>query len=423
MSTSFHSPPSLWEATAKSEYRAGELDGVHHTDVAIIGAGFTGLSAALHLRLQGKSVVVLDKGGPGWGASGRNGGQVNPGWKRSRGSIEAAYDAIAAAQILSVCNDACELVFFLIDEHQIDCSPVQNGYIQGANNQAGWRRLQEKYVEDDPAMELLEQADTARLTGAQGYVGALLDKRGGSGQPLDYARGLAMAAAGLDAYIFAPAKAEKIIREGGAWRTETADGVIHSDHLLLCVNGYGDTLQADVSRSVVPVVSCQIASEPLPPELLEKILPEGHHVSETRHIGVYFRRSPDGRFMIGGRGQTMGEQNEAANRAMLKQEAEALYPILKGQPWPHYWHGFVAMTPDSLPNLLDIGPNAYAGLGYNGRGVAMATMMGKILADRVMGKPIPLPMVQPKALPFHRYHNLGTTAYVQWGRMKDKFGR
>jgi glycine/D-amino acid oxidase-like deaminating enzyme len=425
MANTFHQPRSLWEATAKLSFSTVPLEGEAHSDVVIIGAGFAGLSAALHLRQQGKSVIVLDKGGAGWGGSGRNGGQVNPGWKRSGASIRAEYGEALGDQIMAVSNDACDLTFFLIDEHQIDCAPVRNGYLWAGYGQSGVQAIKDRFDAGQPdgQMTVLSAGEAAEITGAVGYSGALLNRRGGSVQPLDYARGLARVVEDLGGKIYAPAAATKIIREGGAWRIETAEGVVHGDHLLMAVNGYGDDVQAKVARTVVPVVSCQIASEPLAPEILDRILPDGQHVSDTRHVGVYYRRSPDNRFVMGGRGQNKETQDEQKNRALLVRETEALFPFLKGQAWPHYWHGYVAMTSDSLPNLIDIGPNAYAGLGFNGRGVAMATMMGKMLADCVAGKPTALPLSPPQPIAFHGLRQIGVGAYIQWARIKDRFAR
>jgi len=425
MTANFHQPQSLWEATAKLSFEVKALDGDAHADVVIIGAGFAGLSAALHLRQLGKSVIVLDKGGPGWGGSGRNGGQVNPGWKRSSVSITKEYGDTIGAQILAVSNDACDLTFFLIDEHEIDCAPVRNGYLLSAYGEFGWNAIKERYeaAQPDSQMALLNSDDAGRMTGAVGYSGALLNRRGGSVHPLDYARGLAQAVRNLGGEIYAPAAATQVIREGGGWRTETETGVVHSEYLLMAVNGYGDRLQTKVTRTVVPVVSCQIATEPLPPKILDRILPQGQHVSDTRNVGVYYRRSPDNRFVMGGRGQNKEIQDERKNRDLLVRETEALYPFLKGQAWPHYWHGYVAMTPDSLPNLLDIGPNAFAGLGFNGRGVAMATMMGKLLADCVDGKPTALPLNPPQPIAFHNLRQIGVGAYIEWARLKDRLAK
>ncbi len=422
MNESFHTPRSLWQATARAGFETAPLAGTMSADVAVIGAGFTGLSAALHLAEAGMKVIVLDKQGPGWGGSGRNGGQVNPGWKRGRASIEEEFGAERAAAIRQLSFDACDLVFELIERHRIDCAPVRQGYLLGALGESGLNAVRERHREanDDPMMELLDAAATRRLTGAEGYSGALLDRRGGSLQPLDYVRGLARAATAAGAVVFAPAAVTEVRRAGTTWQAVTEHGRVDADYLLHGANGYADRVPARVRRTVVPVVSCQIASAPLPPDLLERILPEGHHVSDSRAIGVYYRRSPDGRFVIGGRGQALGGQSEAVNRAMLRREALRLYPFLGDINWPFCWHGYVAMTGNKLPHLLRLGDNAYAGLGFNGRGVAMATMMGRILADCVAGAAVPLPLVEPKPVRFHAFSPLGVAAYVTWGRFRDR---
>lgn len=408
-------------ATAAPDYTA--LNGTVDADVVIIGAGFTGLSAALHLAERGGRPVVLDRGGPGWGGSGRNGGQVNPGWKVDAETVARIYGLQRAERIMRMPHEACDLLFALVERYNIDCTPVRKGFLTAAIGEAGRSIVRSRYDDatDKGLLSLLDAAETASLTGSQAFSGGLLDHGGGSVHPLSFAHGLAQAAIAAGARIFAPVTAERYERDGAGWRVITENSAVKAGKLLLATNGYSDNSWPSVARTVIPVTSAQIASAVLPKSLQQQILPGGQHASDTRNIHFYFRKSPDGRFVIGGRGVTFSAQKEMRNRANLQAEAVRLYPDLATVDWPFYWHGNVAMTMNKLPHLLELGPNAYAGLGYNGRGVALATLMGQYLAATVHREDVPLRPSPAKAIPFHTFGPLGVAAYISWGRMKDAF--
>jgi glycine/D-amino acid oxidase-like deaminating enzyme len=417
--------PSLWKMTASAEPDCSALNGTVDADVVIIGAGFTGLSAALHLAERGGRPVVLDRGGPGWGGSGRNGGQVNPGWRVDAKTVARNYGRQRVERIMRMPHEACDLVFALVERFNIDCTPLRKGFLTTAIGEAGRSIVRSRYDDatDKEVLSLLDAAETASLTGSQAFSGGLLDHGGGSVHPLSFAHGLAQAAIAAGARIFAPATAERYERDGASWRVITDNGAVKAGKLILATNGYSDNSWPNVARTVVPVASAQIASAVLPESLQQLILPGGQHASDTRNIHYYFRKSPDGRFVIGGRGSTFGAQKEIQNRENLQAEAISLYPELATVKWPFYWVGNVAMTMNKLPHLLELGPNAYAGLGYNGRGVALATLMGKYLAATVHREEVPLQLRPAKAIPFHSFAPLGVAAYIYWGRMKDAFAR
>jgi glycine/D-amino acid oxidase-like deaminating enzyme len=259
-----------------------------------------------------------------------------------------------------------------------------------------------------------------RLTGSPLYVGALLDPRGGTVQPLSYARGLAQAAESAGARIFGESRARRITRSGGGWHVETAAGAIEAKQVVLATNAYADGLHESLRQSVVAVPSFQVATEKLGDNVLKTILPEKQAGSDTRRLLRYFRVY-DGRLLMGAR----GSYADPPPRAMLARMNEAIatiFPQAAGTGLAYAWGGMVAVTPDHLPHLHEPAPGLMAGLGYNGRGVAMATRMGKVLADRALGmaaKDLDFPATRLRPIPLHRFSRLGAQATVQYLRFRD----
>lgn len=414
---------SLWAATATPPAHYDEMRGEIVTETVVIGGGFCGLSAALHLAEAGREVIVLEAQEPGWGASGRNGGQVNPGLKLDPSEILARYGREHGPRVLKLVDGACDLVFDLIARHGIDCAPVREGYIQGSFKPRETAVLETKVREwqahGAPA-EMLDGNAMADLLGSDRYIAGMLDRRGGSLQPLSYARGLAHAASAAGAAIHARSPATAVRREGGEWFVDVPQGRVRAGHLLIGTNGYTGGLWPRLSKTLVPVASHQSATAPLGDNLRRSILPRGHHVSEARNSMVYYRLSPDGRFMIGGRSRRPMGNEQTGDTQHLRDEAVRLFPQLEGQDWEFDWGGYVAMTPDHAPLFLQLGENAYAALAFQGRGVAMATAMGRELAGLVLGHASAMPPVRLRTIPLHGLRNLGIAWKVHSGKLMDR---
>ena len=201
----------------------------------------------------------------------------------------------------------------------------------------------------------------------------------------------------------------------------TPNGKANAPHLLICTNGYSGDLWPGLKQNLVPVASLQTATEPLSDDLLKHILPNGHHVSETRRIMTYFRIDEGGRFQIGGRGSPFNATLQHADTTHLKKETIRIYPELADVRWEFEWGGLVAITKTHMPHLLKLDHNAHAGFGYNGRGVAMATRMGQQLAYLVLGEDVP--MVQTSGAPFifHSFRNIGIAWHMITGNVLDQF--
>ena len=416
---------SLWSATAEEPApHAPPLDGEARADVAIVGGGYTGLSAALHLAERGTEVALLEAEEPGYGASGRNGGQVIPGLKYDPHELIAMFGPERGGRIAEIAGGAAEFVFDLIERHKIRCAALRNGWLQGAHAQGVLPMVQrrvELWAKHGAPVRMLDRAEFSALTGTDAYFGGWLDGRGGNIQPLSYAWGLARAARNAGARLYGGSPALRLIQEGGRWRVQTPAGAVTAERVLICTNGYTDDLWPGLKRSIVPVNSYQVASRPLSDNLRATILPGGQAVSDTRRLLRYFRLDPTGRLMMGGRGPYRG-QSRAERYARLRKTAQWLFPQLGEIEWEFYWAGKVAITGDHLPHIHEPAPGVTAALGYNGRGIAMASRMGKLLADRVHGAPpeaLGLPITRIQPLPFWSLRMPAVTALIQWYRLRD----
>jgi glycine/D-amino acid oxidase-like deaminating enzyme len=263
-----------------------------------------------------------------------------------------------------------------------------------------------------------------RLLGTPGYIGGIIDRRGGNLHPLNYALGLAEAAERAGARLHDDSRVVNLSATPDSVWVTTPRGQVTARRALICTNAYTGDLAAPLGRTVVPVTSVQVATAPLSDNIAASILPQGHAPSDTRRLLLYFRKDTRGRFIIGGRGAP-GDGGMRARQAALRADAVRLYPQLRDAEWGHAWGGSVALTRDHLPGLHRLAPNVMAGLGYNGRGVAMATVMGTLLARWASGAPdedLGFPVTPARPIPFHRFRNPGLGAAVAAFRMLDRLG-
>jgi glycine/D-amino acid oxidase-like deaminating enzyme len=424
VSASSAPPASAWTAAAEPLPETRPLEGDRRADVVVIGAGYTGLSAALHLAERGAEVVVLDAAEPGWGASGRNGGQIIPGLKHDPDELERRFGGETGRRMWEIAGGAADVVFELVARHKIACHAERCGWIAAAPHAAALESLgsrTEQWQRRGAPVELLDATRIAELTGTTAYAGGMLDRRAGALQPLGFVRGLARAAQEAGAAIHGGSLVRGLQVAPGGWRVDAQAGSVTVRSVILATNAYTDDLWPGLRRTVLPVQSYQVATRPLPEDVRREVLPGGQVVSDLRRILFYFRLDPEGRLLMGGRGP-LDDRGDPALFARLEAAARRLFPRIGATPWEHRWSGRVALTADHLPHLHEPRPGVLIGLGYNGRGVAMATVMGKLLADRALGaSPAELgwPVTPVAPIPLHRWRLPAMALVVHWKRFQD----
>jgi glycine/D-amino acid oxidase-like deaminating enzyme len=420
-------PPSLYADTAVAPASTPPLDADKTVPVAIIGGGFTGLSTALHLAEQGVPATVLEAQEPGWGASGNNGGQVNPGLKHDPDQIEADFGAELGRRMIEFSYGTTNFTLDLIRRYQIPCEARQNGTLRAAYNEASAAAIEttaKQCIRRGMPVTMLDSAKMREMTGTGRYLCAMLDARGGDLHPLSYARGLARAAIAAGACIYGETPALSLRRDGARWRIETPRAVVHADKVLLATNGFTDDLWPSLRRTIVPVFSSIAATAPLSDDVARAIMPTRSVLYESGHITVYYRIDQRNRLLMGGRGP-MRWIRSASDVSYFIRYAERLWPQLKGVTWTHGWNSRLAITADHYPHVHEPAENLLISLGCNGRGVALSTAMGAQLARRLIGgtnAEIDMPVTGIKPMPMHAFWPLGVTAAVLAGRVRDRLG-
>lgn len=420
-------PDSLWANTATPAEPSPVLQDALEADVTVIGAGFTGLRAALMLAEQGSSVVVVEAGDVGWGASGRNGGQVNPMLPfNGPGDVQRLVGSVYAGRLTDVSLGSADALFNLILRHGIDCGARQNGWLRVDHcKRAGMvaRGHAEAWTREGADMQVVIGDALQAMTGAPSYKTGILNPRGGAVQPLSLARGLARVARAAGAQIFGQSPVRGLnARPEGGWTVTTDAGQVRSDWVIVATNGYSDEIVPDLAQSVLPIVSAQIATDPLPAGQLDDILPGGHTISDTRRVIMYARREPDNRMVFGGHGH-IGRDGQVAGHDWLMRDAARIFPQLRGVNWRYKWGGRIAITEDWLPHLHEPAKGLVVGLGYNGRGVAMSHVMGRVLAERVLGRApedLDFPVTGLKRIPFRGVQLMGEGAAIWWMKLRDR---
>jgi len=419
---------SLWSVTAPPGPACAPLSGAQRAQAVVIGAGYTGLSAALHLAEAGREVVVVEATGIGERASGLNGGQVIPGVKPDPDTLERLLGPYAGGRLVATTGAGPDLVFDLIARHGIECEARRAGWIQPATSEAALEQLGrrvEQWLRRGAAVSLLSRSEVLQLTGSALYCGGLLDRRGGTVQPLAYVRGLAQAVLRAGGRIHTYSPALRLGRRGGSWTIDTPQGSVSAPVVIIATDAYTGAISDELRRTMVPVPSFQVATAPIPAELRSTILPEGQAASDTWHLLRYFRLDGSGRLVLGSRG-TFAQSPQLRDVQYHYHAVHEIYPQLKGIPFEYHWGGLVAITQDQLPHLHETAPGLLAGLGYNGRGVAMATVLGRVLARRALGAQVadlgfPVSPVMP--LPFHALSGVGARATIQYLRCIDGLAR
>ncbi|MFC7399970.1 NAD(P)/FAD-dependent oxidoreductase [Chelatococcus sp. GCM10030263] len=425
MSRPCDAPSPLWAALSRESFTAAPLDGACDIDVAVIGGGIAGLSTALHLARAGIATVVVEAGEIGAGASGRNNGQVIP--TLTRHDPDAILKALGpdyGPRFLDLVKGSADTLYETVARYGIDCDAVRNGWIQPAHTPGRARLAAHRAAQwqaQGVAAVALSADDIAARLGTTAYHGGWFHPGGGHINPLAFTRGLARAAAQEGARIHADTPATALARRPDGWHITTPRGTVRAEKVVLATAAYSGALWPAMARSIVPVLSYQVATEPLGSDGAS-ILSGNEAASDTRMDLRYFRRDREGRIVSGGALalQVLGQQR--VTRLVLER-LRVTFPQVGLMQAQYVWSGRIAMTPERLPRLHRRDDGLLAWIGCNGRGLALAMAMGQVMADAVRGAPatdLPLPLTEPKGIPLSPLVNRTARLILPYYRMKDR---
>jgi gamma-glutamylputrescine oxidase len=380
-------PPSYYAEHATQLEKFQCLKSEIRADVCVVGGGFTGLSTALHLAQSGYKVAILEAQRIGFGASGRNGGQVSGGQRMDQEGLEAILGDEHAKELWDISQQSVDLVRNLSSDME-DCSVV-DGIIHTAHRKryvkeehAYTYHLREKYGYDK--IQNLSLEETHHLVNSPAYFGGTLDMGAGHIDPLRYALGLARKCINLGVEIYEQSKVINV-KSGDTAKIKTQNGSISAKFVVLACNGYLGHLNSRVAARVMPINNFIIATEPMSEDAQEALIKNNHAVADSKFVVNYFRFSPDRRLLFGG-SESYGYKFPRDIAAAVRKPMLEIYPQLKNTRIDYAWGGTLGITMNRMPHFERIDGNILSASGYSGHGVAMATMGGKMAADAIRGQ-------------------------------------
>lgn len=373
-------------------------------DVAIVGGGYTGLSAARRLALAGASVAVFEREQAGWGASARNGGQVLTGLKLDPATLVERYGERSARGLFEISREALARLEATIADEGIDCEYERTGHIQAAWKPAHFKAFVEE--QDllarvfDHRVEIVDRARQRSELGSDRYHGLLLDEGSGALNPARYVRGLADAATRAGAAVVEKTPVDRVERRGSRWDVSTPAGRVDAGDVLIATDGYTSEVSPALRRRLVPIGSYVIATERLDPSTALRLLPRRRVAFDSKNFLYYFRLTADHRLVFGGRAEFSKPTSESVRHAaaILRRGMVDVFPELAATRIEYSWAGSVAFTRDQMPRAGRLDDQYYAA-GYCGHGIAMATYLGDLIGRRIAGEPIEHPFIDDQFAP------------------------
>ena len=417
--------PTLWTLTAGLVPDLSRNDVPLRCDVVVIGGGFTGLTAALHLTRAGRSVAVLEAGRLGSGASGMNAGFIVPNFaKADPATVRQKLSRDKADALLSLVGAGADQVFTTIAEEEIACDAAQTGWLQPAYGEEMADVLRQRardWAELGRPIEFLEARAIHDETGMNIYSGGLIDHSGGTIHPLNYLYGLARAVTRRGGIIRENSPVEGVTRHGDAWQVVVEGQEIEADTVLLATNAFTGGIASRMGRTGVPLRVYQVATKPLDAETVARIAPHRRPVGDTRSNLFTYRLDRDNRLISGGMAiNPIGAFDRVGRAVVDRLVSELRLPRHPGVEI--VWTGVAIMTPDFLPHLYRFGDGFFGGIGCNGRGIAMTAQLGQVLARLALGEPatsLPIPLQAARALPFHGFTPLVASLALAHARFDD----
>ena len=380
-------PLSYYAATADLPDPCPPLNGEHRCDVCVVGGGYTGVSAALHLAERGYDVALLEAQRLGWGASGRNGGQAGSGQRRDQDDLEKMVGRDDAHRLWHLAEDAKALVRDLIDRHGIACDYkpgilhadhkqryVEHSHAYAAKLRDDYGYAHARAVSGDEIREMLDTRD---------YHGGWLDMGGAHLHPLNYLLGLVRAAKAAGVTVFEGTRATAV-KKGPAPEVTTAGGTVRADHVVLAGNGYLDGIDSTVEARVMPINNFILATEPLGDGAARALIRDDVAVADSRFVINYYRLSADKRLLFGG-GENYSSRFPKDLKSFVRRHMLKIYPQLADTRIDYAWGGTLAVTFNRMPYFARPAPGVITAAGYSGHGVALATLGGQILAEAIDG--------------------------------------
>ena len=378
---------SWYAASANRTLEFPPLKGETSCDVCIIGAGYTGLSAAIHLRQRGYSVALLEANRVGWGASGRNGGHVGTGQRADQHSLEKMVGRDHARALWDLGLEAVNTVCGLIDEFAIDCE-LKTGNLHVASKPGDAAELEREVAHlqdqyDYSGIRYVAPAELAELTSGQGFHGGTVDSGARHLHPLNYALGLAAGADQLGASIYEGSRVTGY-SEGQKVQVTTDAGAVNADYLVLACNGYLEGLEPRTAGRIMPINNYMLATEPLPESLARQLIRDDTSMSDSLFVINYWKLSADNRLLFGG-GESYRRRFPTDIAGLVRKCMLRIYPELADTPIDYAWGGTLAITLNRMPDFGRLSSRVFYAHGYSGHGVPTATLAGKLLAEAVSG--------------------------------------
>ncbi|MFT9387068.1 NAD(P)/FAD-dependent oxidoreductase [Acetobacter sp.] len=395
----------LWGQSACAAPLTAPLSQDSTVDVVVVGAGYTGLSAALHLASAGRSVAVLEAKAIGYGGSGRNVGLVNAALWNMPSEVFETLGPKYGARVLTLLGHGPDLVFKIVERFGLDCEAEHTGTLHCAPDAAGLKALGERerqWQRLGAPVRLLDAAQTRRQTGTSLYRGALLDMRAGTIQPLSYARGLAGAAQAAGAAIYTGTPVTGAEKVGETWHVRTPGGTVRAKWVIVATNVYTVAPWTELREEVVALPYFNFATRPLSADQLSRVLPDRQGAWDTREVLTSFRLDRAGRLIVGSIGALKGVARKV-HHDWSRRVLARLYPELAHEGFESEWYGTIGMTTDSVPRYHRFDDTVLSLSGYNGRGISTGTAFGRVLARRICGElgddDMPLPVTPTASVP------------------------